>query len=116
MGKRCIRSRMVGNSMKRVWTEEQFTKAKELRKKNLSFTEVGKELGMTKNAVIGKFYREGYVVKRQTVTSKGLTRNIYYKVIGTGTCYMCNKKYPIQSKFDRFCKPCKKTDMYIGSY
>ena len=116
MGTGCVCSRMVGNPMKRVWTEEQFTKAKELRKKNLSFTEVGKELGMTKNAVIGKFYREGYVVKRQTVTSKGLTRNIYYKVIGTGTCYMCNKKYPIQSKFDRFCKPCKKTDMYIGSY
>jgi|TARA_R110002050_G_scaffold143505_1_gene268717 hypothetical protein len=104
--------------MKRVWTEEQFTKAKELRKKNLSFTEVGKELGMTKNAVIGKFYREGYVVKRQTVTSKGIARNNYtkYKVIGTGTCYMCNREYPIHSKFDRFCKPCKKSDMYIGSH
>ncbi len=46
--------------MKRVWTEEQFTKAKELKAKGLSFTEVGKELGMTKNAVIGKFHRNKY--------------------------------------------------------
>ena len=101
--------------MKIVWTEEKFTKAKKLKAKGLSFTEVGKELGTTKNAVIGKFHRDkhkaGYTVQRP----RG-RHNFYYKTIGTGTCYLCNRKYYIQSKFDRFCKSCKKSDMYIGSH
>jgi len=115
MGKRCICPGMVGNSMKRVWTEEQFTKAKELKAKGLSFTEVGKELGMTKNAVIGKFHRNKYKAGYKLERPRG-RHNTYYRAIGTGTCYLSNKKYTIKSKFDRFCAPCKKTDMYIGSH
>jgi predicted transcriptional regulator len=103
--------------MKIVWTEEQFTKAKELKAKGLSFTKVGKELGMTKNAVIGKFHRqnkkEGHKVKKQT---RGPSHNYYFKTIGSGICNLCQKKFNIESKFDRFCKPCKTTSMYIGSH
>jgi len=35
--------------------------------------------------------------------------------IGRGTCYLCQKQFDIQSKFDRFCMTCKKTGMYVGS-
>ena len=80
--------------MKIVWTEEQITKAKELRKKNLSFTEVGKELGMTKNAVIGKFHRqkkkEGHKVKKRT---RGPSHNYYFKTIGSGICNVSSSNF-----------------------
>ena len=103
--------------MKNLWTEEQFTKAKELKAKGLSFTEVGKELGMTKNAVLSKFHRqkkkEGYKIKKRT---RGPSHNYYFKTIGKRICNLCQKQFNIQSKFDRFCTPCKKTDMYIGSH
>ena len=112
------------------WTDEKFTKLKKLRETGLSFTEIGKELGMTKNAVLGKFSREriksGYKVTKKVIFAtypvkktkrkNQLNDTHYYKVIGTSTCFICNKEYSIHSKFDRFCKPCKKSDMYIGSH
>ena len=82
----------------------------------MTMTEIGKELGTTKNSVLGKLHRQkkkdGYKVKKQT---RGASHNYYFKTIGRGTCYLCQKQFDIQSKFDRFCTPCKKTDMYVGS-
>jgi hypothetical protein len=98
------------------WTDDNFKKALELSKTNMTMTEIGRELGTTKNAVLGKLHRQkkkdGYKVKKQT---RGASHNLYFKTIGRGTCYLCQKQFDIQSKFDRFCMPCKKTDMYVGS-
>ena len=98
------------------WTDDNFKKAIELSKTNMTMTEIGRELGTTKNSVLGKLHRQkkkdGYKVKKQT---RGASHNYYFKTIGRGTCYLCQKQFDIQSKFDRFCTPCKKTDMYVGS-
>ena len=100
------------------WTDDNFKKALELSKTNMTMTEIGKELGITKNAVLGKLHREkkkdGYKVKTKKQT-RGASHNYYFKTIGKGTCYLCKKQFDIQSKFDRFCISCKKTDMYVGS-
>ena len=100
------------------WTDDNFKKALELSKTNMTMTEIGRELGTTKNAVLGKIHREkkkdGYKVKTQKQT-RGASHNYYFKTIGRGTCNLCQKQFDIQSKFDRFCTPCKKTDMYVGN-
>ena len=94
------------------WTKENYQKALELSKTKMTMTEIGKVLGTKKNAVLGKLHREkkknGYK-KKQT---RGPSHNYYFKTIGTGTCMLCNKKFEIQSKFDRFCMSCKRTDFY----
>ena len=101
------------------WTDDNFKKALELSKTSMSMSEIGRELGTTKNAVLGKIHRQkkkdGYKVKTQKQT-RGASHNYYFKTIGSGICNLCQKKFNIESKFDRFCKPCKTTDMYIGSH
>ena len=99
-----------------IWTPNNVDKLMKLSNTNLTATQISIELGTTKNAVLGKLHREkikkGYKVKKQT---RGASHNFYFKTIGRGTCNLCQKQFDIQSKFDRFCMPCKKTDMYVGS-
>ena len=40
------------------WTDDNFKKALELSKTSMSMSEIGRELGTTKNAVLGKIHRE----------------------------------------------------------
>ena len=40
------------------WTDENFKKALELSKTSMSMSEIGRELGTTKNAVLGKLHRQ----------------------------------------------------------
>tara|TARA_Y100000004_G_scaffold51118_1_gene56499 strand:+ start:252 stop:566 length:315 start_codon:yes stop_codon:yes gene_type:complete len=98
------------------WTDANFKKAVALSKTSMTMTEIGKELGTTKNSVLGKLHRQkkkdGYKVKKRT---RGASHNYYFKTIGKGTCNLCQKQFDIQSRFDRFCYSCKKTDMYVGS-
>lgn len=42
-----------------TWTDEQFEKLKELLKQPLSGSEIARELGITRNAVLGKVHRSG---------------------------------------------------------
>lgn len=42
-----------------IWTEEQTDKLKKLVKAGLSASEIGRELGVTKNSVIGRIHRVG---------------------------------------------------------
>ena len=100
------------------WTDENFKKALELSKTSMSMSEIGRELGTTKNAVLGKIHREklknGYKLKKLQKT-RGASHYYYFKKIGRGKCNLCQKQFDIHSKFDRFCMTCKKTDMYVGS-
>ena len=40
------------------WTDDNFKKAVRLSKTNMTMTEIGRELGTTKNAVLGKLHRQ----------------------------------------------------------
>ena len=74
---------------------------------------IAKELGTTKNAVLGKMHRHKlstpsvYALKNINKSS-----NTYFKQYGEADCLICKKKYKTYSKFDRFCSPCKSRDFY----
>ena len=42
-----------------AWTEEQIDQLKDLWSEGLSTSEIGRKLGVTKNAVVGKAHRLG---------------------------------------------------------
>jgi len=63
------------------WTKENYQKALELSKTKMTMTEIGKVLGTTKNAVLGKLHREkkknGYK-KNQNRNTRGPSHNYYF--------------------------------------
>lgn len=94
------------------WTKENYQKALELSKTKMTMTEIGKVLGTTKNAVLGKLHREKKKNGYKNKQTRGPSHNYYFKTIGKNTCMLCSKEFDIQSRFDRFCMSCKKTDFY----
>jgi GcrA cell cycle regulator len=51
------------------WTDERLKKLKDLWKKGMSISQIGKELGVSRNAIAGKVHRLG-LSKRQSPISK----------------------------------------------
>jgi len=96
------------------WTEEKLKQLYELDKTSLTKSEIGKKLGTTKNAVLGRLFRDkgksGYAPRKKYDTH--YRDDYYFKPIGKRDCYICKKEFITYSKFDRFCKPCKKLDYY----
>ena len=97
------------------WNEDKVNQAKELVKKNISYTKIAKELGTSKNSVMGKLFRDK--VKRghkpfKPVKRKEHERKVYFTKHGTDKCWICNTTYTTYSKFDRFCSPCKTRDYF----
>ena len=95
------------------WTDSNFNIAKDLYQKGIRASIIAKELGTTKNAVLGKMHRHKlstpsvYALKNINKSS-----NTYFKQYGEANCLICKKKYKTYSKFDRFCSPCKSRDFY----
>lgn len=54
------RSAMTGDIF--AWTPEKFARAVELHKQGLGIVRIGRTIGASKNAVYGKFVREGILV------------------------------------------------------
>ena len=65
---------------KRIWSEEEKEKARELLKKH-SYSTVGKMLHRSKNSVLGQFYREkvmnGYTPDPFSKYTRKKERNIH---------------------------------------
>ena len=65
---------------KRIWSEEEKEKARELLKKH-SYSTVGKMLHRSKNSVLGQFYREkvmnGYTPDPFSKYTRKKEKNIY---------------------------------------
>ena len=106
--------------MKKIWTTENLNKAKKLIKQGLTAREIGSKLGVSKNSVLGMLYRDkvkrGYVPNGKPHTIPNDSMIGYFTKIGERNCMMCNKKFDIYSKFDRFCVGCKRTSMYRSAY
>lgn len=48
------------------WTPERIERLKQLRAESKSFTEIGRELGISRNAISGKVWRLGLAKKKIT--------------------------------------------------
>ena len=96
------------------WNQENFNRAKELYDLKIPASKIAREIGTTKNAVLGKIHRHkikcGHRKKRKVYNN--YYRSLYFKKIGTSLCYICNKTYNIFSVHDRFCDTCKRTPLY----
>lgn len=53
-----------------VWTEERLNKLKELWTKGLSISQIGEELGVSRNAIAGKVYRLDLPKRQSPISSK----------------------------------------------
>ena len=99
------------------WNQEKFNHAKEQYDLKIPASKIARELGTTKNAVLGKIHR--YKVKhghkKERKKYDNYQRPSYFKKIGTSLCYICNKAYIIFSVHDRFCDKCKRTSFYRHS-
>ena len=99
------------------WTQENFSHAKEQYDLKIPASKIARELGTTKNAVLGKIHRYkikcGHEKKRKTYND--YCRSLSFKKIGTSLCFICNKSYNIFSIHDRFCDKCKRTSFYRHS-
>tara|TARA_R110002020_G_scaffold112563_1_gene258892 strand:- start:597 stop:1004 length:408 start_codon:yes stop_codon:yes gene_type:complete len=96
------------------WTDSQLNQAKYLIEYNTA-REVGKILNTTKNAVLGKLYREkiknGYTPPTNSKYAVAKTRQ-RFKIdpsLGEMKCYVCSKTFARSGRFDRFCYECKRT-------
>jgi len=102
----------------KIWTKENIKKIKKLKKSGLSYTEIGKKLGKTKNSVLGIIAREkiktGHVPNTRQLSSVNEGMNVYFKKLGKRDCMMCQKKFDTYSRFDRFCETCKKSSIFRG--
>ena len=96
------------------WTQENFNQAKEQYDLKIPASKIAREIGTTKNSVLGKIHRHkikcGHKKKRKVYNN--YYRSLYFKKIGTSLCYICNKTYSIFSVHDRFCDTCKRTPLY----
>ena len=95
------------------WTEDTFVRAKQLYKQGVKASLIAEKIGTTRNAVLGKMYRNKLSTK--STSTRRNTRHSYathFKKYGESKCLLCNKTYTTYSKFDRFCSPCKSRDFY----
>tara|TARA_R110002051_G_scaffold133375_1_gene206726 strand:+ start:751 stop:1062 length:312 start_codon:yes stop_codon:yes gene_type:complete len=100
------------------WTQEKFNHAKEQYDLKIPASKIARELGTTKNSVLGKIhrYRIKHGHKKETKRHNNYYRSAsHFKKIGTSFCYLCNKVYSIFSVHDRFCDKCKRSEFYRNS-
>ena len=96
------------------WTDSQLNQAKYLIEYNTA-REVGKILSTTKNAVLGKLYREkiknGYTPPTNSKYAVAKTRQRFKSdlALGERKCNICEKKFTKSGRFDLFCYECKRT-------
>ena len=97
------------------WNEDKLNHAKELAKENIPSTKIAKELGTSKNSVVGKLFRDkvkhGHKPFKPTKRKEHETTTHFTKH-GIGICWVCKKSYTTYSRFDRFCSPCKTRDYF----
>ena len=100
------------------WTDSKLNQAKYLIEYNTA-SEVGKILSMTKNAVLGKLYREkiknGYVPPLDSKYTRPHMRHRFKgdPALGEMKCYVCSKTFTKSGRFDRFCFECRRTGRVI---
>ena len=105
---------MVKTGIPAGWTDSQLNQAKNLIEYNTA-SEVGKILSMTKNAVLGKLYREkiknGYIPSPDSKYTGPQMRSRFKSdsSLGEIKCYICSKTFTKSGRFDRFCYECKRT-------
>ena len=96
------------------WTDSQLNQAKYLIEYNTA-REVGKILSTTKNAVLGKLYREkiknGYTPPTNSKYAVAKTRQRFKSELALGErkCNICEKIFTKSGRFDLFCYECKRT-------
>ena len=95
------------------WTEDNFVRAKKLYKQGVRTSLIAQELGTTRNAILGKMYRNKLSTKSTSTRQRTRhSQGTHFKKYGESKCLLCNKTYTTYSKFDRFCSPCKSRDFY----
>jgi hypothetical protein len=99
------------------WNQENFNRAKELYDSKIPASKIAREIGTTKNAVLGKIHRHKikHGHKKESKRYNNHFRNSHFKKVGTSNCNLCNRVYNIYSIYDRFCDTCKRTSLYRNS-
>ena len=79
-------------------------------------------VGMSRYAIIGKLYRHkvknGYVPKRKNSYNNAsrLGKSFRKEQAGQRNCNVCQKKFNMFSKYDRFCDSCRRTATNLTSW
>jgi len=97
------------------WNEDKLNPAKELANKKISYAKIAKELGTSKNSVIGKIFRDRVKCGHKPfkpIKRKEHETTTHFTKHGISNCWVCKKPYTTYSKFDRFCSPCKTRDYF----
>ena len=107
----------------RKWIDGELNQVKFLMKSN-SASEIGKIFNTTKNSILGALYREKvkngyvpptnskYISKKQRGVKGRDARMNRGKSIGERRCNMCQKKFDMYGKYDRFCHTCRRNLPY----
>ena len=95
-----------------TWSQENINKMKALKLQGLSASKIAKQIGTTKNAVIGQLYRNklknGHIAVRQNNARDSKFRSSYFPKIGEKRkCNTCPTVFDMRSRFDRFCWCCR---------
>ena len=107
-------------SRPRKWTDEELNEMKFLLKSGSSSI-IGNIFKTTKNSILGALYRDkiknGYVPSADSkYTSKknrrGVKRTLFREKIGERNCNVCQKKFDMHGKYDRFCHACRRNLPY----
>ena len=93
----------------------------ELQSQRKTINEIGAIVGLTKNAVLGRIFRHkvknGYVPSPNSSYARRRKYNHDRgESIGTRKCSVCEKKFHIYSRHERFCESCRKTVNSLTSW
>ena len=96
-----------------TWTQENISKMETLKLQGLSASKIARQIGTTKNAVIGILFRaklkNGHVATRQNNIRDSKFRSSYFPKTGEKRkCNTCLTVFDMRSRFDRFCWKCKR--------
>ena len=105
-----------------IWTQENIKTMETLHAQGLSSSKIAKQIGTTKNAVLGKMYRakikNGYVPLYLRPSLKPMKKNKRYvmkirtsyfpKTGEKRKCNLCPTIIEMRSRCDRFCWKCSK--------
>jgi len=93
----------------------------ELKNQRKTINEIGALVGLTKNAVLGRLFRDkvknGYVPSPNSSYARRRKYNHDRgESIGTRQCNVCQKEFNIYSRYERFCESCRKTTNSLTSW
>jgi hypothetical protein len=104
-----------------IWTQENIKTMETLHSQGLSSSKIAKQIGTTKNAVLGKMYRakikNGYVplylhpnlkIKKYKRYQTKIRSSYFPKTGEKRKCNLCPAIIEMRSRFDRFCWKCKR--------